>query len=135
MNHSFYPTINIGDIITRRKLLGIIEHYGVVVGYDMVLHNTPGRGEHTATIAAFAGGQPVKVKPTGADPSIVSARSQEILANPKRYHPFRRNCEHTALEATRGEAKSPTATASLLVFVVAVFAFMGAAVFLRKRGR
>lgn len=129
--NQYYPTINIGDILTKRKLLGIIEHYGVVIGRNTVLQNTPERGEHAVTIDEFAKGQAIQVKPTGVDPSVVSARGQEILANPKRYHPAKRNCQHTAFEAISGEAKSPTAT--LALFVVAIAAIIAAVISLRKR--
>jgi hypothetical protein len=128
--NSYYPAINIGDILTKRKLLGLIEHRGVVIGDDTVLHNTPQRGEHAVTVADFAGGQAITVKPTGADPSVVSARSREILAKPRRYNPLRRNCEHTASDASRGDAESPTAT--FVIFVTVIAAVIGV-ILARKR--
>lgn len=127
----YYPTINIGDILTRRKLLGLIEHRGVVIGYDMVLHNTPERGEHAATLADFADGQAIKVKPTGADPSMVSTRSREILSRPQPYNPLKRNCQHTASEATDGVARSPGATLAILAMAIGVI--FGVVISIRKR--
>jgi hypothetical protein len=129
--NSYYPTINIGDILTKRKLLGMIEHYGVVIGHNTVLHNTPGRGEHAVTIDEFVEGQAIEVKPTGADPTVVSARGREILAKPQRYHPAKRNCQHTVFEAIYGVAKSPTAT--LLLFFALLAVVFGVLISLRKR--
>ena len=93
--------------------------------------NTPERGEHTVTIADFAEGQAIAVKPTGADPSEVLARGQRILANPQRYHAAKRNCQHTVSEVICGVAESAAATFAL--FVTAILAIIGMVIFLRRR--
>ena len=114
------PHLNIGDVLTRPKCLGIIEHCGVLVGHDTVLHNTPGKGEHLATVREFSGGAPVKVRRTGANPSGVWARCQKILSAPKAYDPLERNCEHTTNEVAHGEAKSPQIVGVALLVIALI---------------
>ncbi len=116
---------SIGDLLIRPKTLGFINHVGVVVGPDAVLQNSPGRGEHIATIQEFAAGQPVVAHRTGAAPGDVLGRARKILANPRAYDLALRNCEHTAGDVLRGVAKSPQfllwgalAVVGLLVFLV-----------------
>jgi hypothetical protein len=99
--------IRVGDILTRPKALGIVTHRGVVVAPNLILQNTPHKGEHLATIPEFSSGKPVRVHRTGANPSIVTARAQTVLANPQKYDVFKNNCEHTATKVVDGIAKSP----------------------------
>ena len=108
---TYTPTI--GDLLIREKALGIFNHVGVLVAPNTVLQNTPEKGEHLAPVPEFAAGQPIKVLATGANPSGVIARTRRVLSNAKPYHPFSRNCEHTATEVVRGFARSPQ-----LLFVV-----------------
>jgi hypothetical protein len=49
-----------GDVVSRPK--GPVTHVGVVVDGGGVLHNTPGRGEHVSSVAAFAAGRPLRVE-------------------------------------------------------------------------
>jgi len=107
----------IGDFLVRPKIRGFVSHVGVLLSHNTVLQNTPEKGEHTATVPEFAAGALVKVLPTGANPSHVLGRARKALANPKPYHLFCRNCEHTATEVVRGVAKSP----QLLIFGVIAF--------------
>jgi hypothetical protein len=103
---NYTATIGIGDILMRPKL-PCLEHIGVAIGNGLVCHNTPERGEHVSTIQEFAAGQPVKVQHTAANPLGVVSRANKILANPKKYDPVHRNCEHTTFEILHGVAKSP----------------------------
>lgn len=100
-------TPTIGDLLVRPKAFGIFSHFGVLVGPNTVLQNTPDKGEHLATVREFAAGKPVTVLPTGINWSQVAVRVRRVLANPKAYNPFSRNCEHTATEVVRGSSTSP----------------------------
>jgi hypothetical protein len=122
MNHN-YLNIGIGDLLFRPKL-GFIDHVGVGIGLNKVLHNLPGKGEHVSTIAEFGSGQPITVRPTGADPVAVAARARRSLANPKRYHLLFRNCQHTVSEILYGVAKSPLAIAALVLVGVVILYFV-----------
>ena len=119
-------TINIGDLLTRPKFFGFVklEHKGVVVAPNTVLHNTPEKGEHLATLHEFSSGEPVKVHRTGANPSSVIARSQKVLANPKKYDAVSRNCEHTAYEIICGIAKSPLVIMGVIIIATATLVFI-----------
>jgi len=105
---NYTPVIGIGDRLARPKFFGLVQHEGVLVGYDTVLTNTPGKGEHIASLQDFAAGQRITVRPTGADPASVVARARRILARPRRYDPIARNCQHTVNESVYGVAKSPS---------------------------
>ena len=98
--------IRVGDVLTRPKALGIVTHRGVVVAPNLVLQNTPQKGEHLASIQEFSDGKPVRLHRTDANPSIVTARAQTILASPQKYNLFKNNCEHTATKVIHGIAKA-----------------------------
>jgi hypothetical protein len=122
--NAYAPLLNIGDVLTRPKLQGLIEHCGVVVGRDTVLHNTPERGEHLTSVREFSANQPVQVKRTNADPITIQSRSHKILGNPKHYDAVNRNCQHTVSEVLYGIAKSPLAIIGVLI-AIGVLIFVG----------
>src|ERR1041385_5727809 len=117
MNQLF--NFGVGDLLIRTKAVGMffVEHEGVAVGSNTVLTNTPEKGEHLTTPEEFAAGNPVRVVPTGANPAGVIARAREILANPKKYNPFARNCQHTSSYVVRGTARSRQVMNTILVVV------------------
>lgn len=120
-------TIRTGDILTRPKALGIITHVGVAIAPDRILQNTPSKGEHLTTVQEFSAGKPIKVHRIGANPSIVVARAQTILANPQQYDVIQNNCEHTATKIVHGIARSPQ------VAFFGVLALLGVAAFALSR--
>jgi len=122
-------TLAIGDLVMRPKLLGIIQHIGVIVGLNSVLHNTPEKGEHLSSLQEFAGGETVWGTRVGAEPVSVLSRVQKILTSPRAYDALNRNCEHTASEVTTGKATSSTVTWIAIAFLV------GVALWLYKRAR
>lgn len=114
-----YPNVLTGDLLMRAKWLNFVNHTGVAISPNRVLHNTPEKGEHVSTLEEFSQGKQVEVQRTGADPLAVSQRAQKVLANPQKYDPISRNCEHTANEVAQGRAKSPQAI--FWIFGVALF--------------
>jgi len=127
---NYIANIGIGDLLFRPKFFGFmkLEHVGVVVPQNMVLHNTPERGEHVSTVQEFAAGQAVRVQKTGSNSADVLSRANKVLADPKRYNPAFRNCEHTAFEVISGVAKSP-----FVLAVVGILLFIGLLVWLLRR--
>lgn len=113
MNYSTFG-IGIGDLLTRPKALGLFDHRAVLVAPNQVLQNTPESGEHLVSLSDFCANQPIKVSHSGADPITVATRARKILAKPRRYDAFLRNCEHTANELISGIAKSPQLFAWLI---------------------
>ena len=125
-------TIRAGDILTRPKALGLVTHVGVAVAPDLILQNTPDKGEHLATLQEFSAGKPVTVHRTGVDPSIITARAQEVLANPQKYNLIENNCEHTTTKVVHGIARSAQIFFWCMIALVGlVFLFM--ALMPRKR--
>jgi hypothetical protein len=121
-NHT--SSLSIGDLLTRPKTIGIVAHVGIVVGPDTVLHNTPEKGEHLATVRDFANGYPVRVYSTGANGMTVQSRCRTTIAKRRKYHALLRNCEHTAYEVLCGIAKSPQVLAALTFGVIILLAFI-----------
>ncbi|MFT4929706.1 MAG: cell wall-associated NlpC family hydrolase [Phenylobacterium sp.] len=86
--------LTIGDLLYRRKML--VMHVGIYLGNNLILHNTPGHGEHQTDFDTFANDKAVFVKPTGLQPDEIIRKAQQILDDPGRYKLFNNNCEHTA---------------------------------------
>jgi hypothetical protein len=114
----YHPNLSIGTLLLRPKFFGIVQHEGVVVGYNAVLHNTPDKGEHVSTLNEFAAGAPVEAQITEADPVQLVTRVQQLLSKPQDYDLLRRNCQHTASQLIRGAAKSPWVIGVAVVLVV-----------------
>ena len=114
--------IRIGDVLTRPKAAGFVTHAAVAIWNGLVLHNTPEKGEHAATVREFAAGGRVTVHHTGMDPSVAAARAHSVLANPQGYDPIKNNCEHTVTKVVHGKAWSPQVKAILAVVIVAMVA-------------
>lgn len=93
--------LQVGDQIARPKIQGVVDHVGVVVGHDRVLHNTPSRGEHESTYREFAASQRVRrigrVKSYREAQGVV-ARGAAILRAPKAWS-LLNNCEVTVARA------------------------------------
>jgi hypothetical protein len=121
--------IHVGDVLTRPKAFGPVTHVGVVVGSNLVLQNTPEKGERVATLQDFSAGQSIKVQRTGVHPSIVTSRARAMLANPQRYHVIQNNCEHTATKIVRGIAQSSQ------LAVVFGLALVGGLILLTSKGK
>jgi hypothetical protein len=111
--------IRIGDVLTRpKKDLRIVTHAGVVIAPGLVLQNTPDKGEHLTTLQDFTSGEAVAVLRTGANPSVVAARAQAVLAKPSKYDVLKNNCEHTVTKIVEGISRSPQLL--FILFVAAV---------------
>lgn len=93
-----------GDILSRRK--GLVMHRGVALGNGQVLHNTPGRGEHIASVEEFRAGQRLVVEPRSRSDREQALRRAAYYRG-GRYHLLTNNCEHTASRIGDDRARSP----------------------------
>lgn len=98
--------IQIGDVLTRRKGIAPVIHYGVVVGDNLIVQNTPDTGEHAVTFHEFSAGEQVMVKRSNVHPSVIVGRARAILNNPQKYDIFLNNCEHTVAKIINGKPLS-----------------------------
>ena len=82
-------------VISRTKLSGFGEHWGVQLPDTSVIHLTPERGIHISPFAKFAMGQQVKtVRVVSTDKRFaLMQRINVALANTAPYHPTQWNCE------------------------------------------
>lgn len=98
--------LSIGTIVGRAKI-GVAEHIGVLTGENVVLHNTPTRGEHESTLAEFAAGQAITVKGRVRDMMVFTQRVWRKRQNFLMYDLVSNNCEHTVSALTEDEPISP----------------------------
>jgi hypothetical protein len=69
--------VEIGDLVSRPKAPGL-RHVGVVVGFDTILHNLPGKGEHLSTVQEFSSGRLITVNRRGANAAEVFMRARRV---------------------------------------------------------
>jgi hypothetical protein len=107
-----------GDVVSRPK--GPVTHVGVVVDGGGVLHNTPGRGEHVSSVAAFAAGRPLRVERHAESDRHRLAAAASGHGPRGRYHLLANNCEHLVSRVRDGRADSPQVSVWALGVVGAV---------------
>ncbi|PTY07970.1 hypothetical protein DB347_07050 [Opitutaceae bacterium EW11] len=109
----------VGTIIARTKA-GVAEHVGVVTAPNLVLHNTPTRGEHESSLAEFAAGSPVTIKGRVRDMISFMHRVWRKRQNLRPYDLVSNNCEHTISALTDEQPSSPQLQAWGFVFLVII---------------
>lgn len=114
--------LTIGTIIARTKA-GVAEHIGVITAHNLVLHNTPDRGEHESTVAEFAAGQIITIRGRVRDVMAFVNRVWRRRQNLRAYDLVSNNCEHTISALTADEPSSPQLRAwGFAALVVVAFA-------------
>ncbi len=109
--------INIGDLLYRSK--GIIEHAGVYIGNNQVLHNQPTNGAVITSYEEFANGKTVKVMSTNlTNQTQLAMRLKEIFTNNTRYNLLENNCEHMANLIINGRKMSSQIQSSVVGAVI-----------------
>lgn len=114
-----------GDVLSRPK--GLCTHRAVYLGEEMVLQNTPGRGEHKSSMAEFAKGKRVNVFriPEWARASVLR-NARKVLRAPRTYSLLTNNCEHTVTRVLVGKGFSDqlrifsTAAIAATILVIAL---------------
>lgn len=96
-----------GTILSRRK--GLIMHKGILLEDGTVYHNTPRRGEHVSSFAAFSKNRDVFAEPTDEFTREEALWGAKLYPR-RRYNPITNNCEHTVLRAATGRQRSPQLT-------------------------
>jgi len=111
--------IEIGDLLYRSK--DLVEHAGIYIGNNQVLHNQPEEGAVITSFDKFANYRDVKVTSiAGTNHSVLAKRLVDILGNTNHYNPLTNNCEHLASFMIAGRKKSPQVQASLMYSIIAV---------------
>ncbi len=110
-----------GDILVRNKsIFGIIDHYGLYVGNNMVIDNHPERGVSQMSLRSFLNGRSLeKIKRYSGGwfgRQQVVNRAYALIGKP--YHLTKYNCEHLVNEAWGAGRKSQqVANAGMLFFL------------------
>lgn len=100
-----YSNLNVGDLLYRSK--GVVEHAGVYLGSNEVLHIQPGSRLVKVPFEQYANGKSVSVKRQKIDHQGFSKRLSEVNRIGGVYCPISNNCEHTAYYLTAGKRMSP----------------------------
>ncbi len=109
-----------GYLLYRSK--GIVEHAGVYLGSQRVLHNSPTNGTEVIDYIKYAEGKAVKVIETGDhNHAELAARLEQILQERGEYQASFNNCEHIAHFLVYGRKFSPQIQATLICSVIAGF--------------
>lgn len=113
-------------IISRPKLTGLGEHWGVQLPDGRVAHLTPD-GEHLVTFAEFAQGRPVR-EVRRADPGQHAQIMNRLALSLEQKGPYRlldRNCETYATWLLGEAPRSPQVEGFILLSLIAVFLRFG----------
>ncbi|RXJ70668.1 hypothetical protein CS022_22650 [Veronia nyctiphanis] len=100
-------SLSVGDILYRSK--SIVQHVGVVVGPNQVIHNTPSNGVSITSYDEYAAGKEVKVKSENLSVEQQDAlieKALEIVNSAKSYNLVAFNCEQLATLITEGRPRS-----------------------------
>ncbi len=111
-----YKNLNpmIGDRVYRSK--GLVMHVGVIVGHDLVAHNSPDNNVEVISMEHFSQGKKVELKRSiGVDHAVLKAQLQRIPAENRRYCPISFNCEHFANELLGKKDGSEQVLAALVI--------------------
>ncbi len=108
-----YSKLKSGDLLHRSK--GIVQHAGVYLGNELVLHNQPGKGANITSYHDYAEGKEVNVTSAyGADIQQIASRLKDIIENDNQYQFLTNNCEHIAYHLIHGKKLSPQLQGAML---------------------
>jgi hypothetical protein len=109
-------------IVSRPKLSGFGEHWGVQLPNGNIAHLTPA-GEQIASFQEFAQGRPVKEVRRAAPEHYgqIVWRATMSVRNPGQYRLLDRNCETYATWLMGEKPQSPQVQGMLLVGLLAAF--------------
>lgn len=95
------------DVPQGPKIHRGIAAKNVQSGQVVVLHNTPGPGEHLGSIEEFRAGLEIAVEPIPVTQGMID-RFNAVAAYPRAYDVLANNCEHTATAVEEGKRRSQT---------------------------
>ena len=109
-------------IISRQKLSGIGEHWGVQLPSGEVAHLTPD-GEQIVSFSEFAQGRPVKEIRRAAPEQHgqIMSRVRTSVQNPGQYRLLDRNCETYATWLIGEKPQSPQVQGMVVLGLIAAF--------------
>lgn len=107
----------LGDLLYRSK--GFVQHAGVYIGEERVLHNGPDGGVEVVSYNTYSQGKTVNV--VSSDQHNIcelKQRLQQITQGDTRYQWFSNNCEHIANFMISGRKYSPQIQASAIGAII-----------------
>ncbi|GAA6169764.1 lecithin retinol acyltransferase family protein [Sessilibacter corallicola] len=113
-----------GDLLYRSK--GFVEHAGVYLGNDKVIHNKPDGNVEITHINQYSKGKTVKVvEVNNCNIEDLKNRLYQLLRSDVRYRLTHQNCEHIANLLVRGRAYSPQIRSAIIGALIAALVASG----------
>lgn len=105
--------ITFGDLLYRKK--GLVEHVGIYLGNNKVVHNSPDGNIQTSSIEEYAQNKNIKVVTTNFDNiALLEQRLNAILSTGNTYNLLAFNCEQFAYQLILGKNQSPQIRATVI---------------------
>lgn len=105
--------LKIGYLLYRTK--GLVEHAGVYLGNNTVLHNSPTGDVEIVEYEEYAQGKEVKVIITdNTNLALLKVRLSDIFQQDHSYSAASNNCEHIANFLVQGRKYSPQLRAAVI---------------------
>jgi len=102
--------INIGDLLYRSK--GFVQHVGIYLGNNTVIHNSPDGDIQEVSFECFAENKDVKVEKVELESISVLTNQLEIMRySTEKYSVMNNNCEQFARKLIGMRPTSPQVTA------------------------
>ncbi|MDD9180414.1 MULTISPECIES: lecithin retinol acyltransferase family protein [Aliivibrio] len=99
--------LNLGDLLYRSKLF--VEHAGIYLGSDRVLHNSPDGNVQICTLDEYSAGKPIKVilnQLSKEKQNELLHQAEQLISQAKHYGILSFNCEHLASSVLSGSSTS-----------------------------
>lgn len=113
--------LKLGDLLYRSK--GFVQHAGVYMGKEQVLHNGPDGGVEVVSYDTYSQGKTVNVVSTDQQNICeLKQRLQQITQGDTQYQWFSNNCEHIANFLISGRKHSPQKQAAIAGAVIGAIA-------------
>jgi hypothetical protein len=99
--------LNVGDLLYRSKLF--VEHAGIYLGDNRVLHNSPDGNVHICTLEKYPDRNPVKVvlsRLSAEQKNELLFNAKQLIDKAKSYGVLSFNCEHLVSSVLFGKPAS-----------------------------
>lgn len=96
-----------GDVLYREK--GLVEHAGVYLGQERVIHNVPNGNTQITSLEDYSNGKTIKVisnNLTEPQQKTLATNVEHYLSIDKNYNLLKFNCEHLATTLLDGAPSS-----------------------------
>lgn len=110
--------LKFGDLLYRKKM--VVEHAGVYLGNNSVLHNSPSNAIEITSLENYAQGKGIKVvSAKDRNAELIKGRAREAIKECTQYNLATNNCEHLVNFCTAGKKYSPQLRVGMVAGTIA----------------